>query len=207
MKTELELVMDYKSGDDRMKSRILGQIIKRYEPWVKIQTRKIFKEIDRDYFAYDWDDCKSEVLYGLKLALDWFDKSKVSDKFRPELFSISFYAEQQISARIGTYRYKQHKKENRSVKSQSTEIKLNDEVSPLQYEDCTQNVEENILRKLIQEELDSKLTPIEKKIKDFLMAGVKESKIKKSLKINPNKFLSAKKRIGEVLTQMKLSPM
>lgn len=202
-KTELELVMDYKSGDDRVKNKIFSYLVKKYQPFIKTQTNKIFRSINLNYFAYDWEDCESEVLYGIKLALDWFDVDKVSDKFNADSFSLAYYAELQISARIGTYKYKINKKEKRSVeatKSIDTQ-KISSEGSTYsdKYEDYSQNTEQSFLVKEFHQELDSKLTPVEKKIKDYLMEGLKESKIKSRLKLTENKLSKAKQQIGKVI--------
>lgn len=200
IKTELELVREYKiASDERRKNQIFNTLVKKYEGWLKLQTNKVYKSISPSFFGMEFEDCESEALYGFKLALDWFDESKCSGHFNSEKFSISYYAERQISARIGTYIFQRNKKQKRSIES--------DTQSETFIVPDSRNVEKDVQRKLQQERLDAKLSPMERKIKDYLMEGMIEKKIKHSLKICDSKLAQAKDRIGQVMTEIQFSPV
>jgi len=207
-KSELQLIKEYQMYEigRKEKNLIFSELIKRYSNWLKLQSNRVFKSIPSEYFGMEFEDCESEALYGFKLAVEWFTLDKVSDKFDSSKFSIAYYAERQISARIGTYWYKYNKKQKRSVEYKTVvfEDKSSSESSTMFAKD-SRNLEKEVIRKIQMEKLESKLSDVEVKIKNYLIEGLKETKIKSTLGLNESSYSKAKTRIGEAMKEIEFS--
>lgn len=189
--SELDLLRLFKQdkNDTKTRNRIYSIFYSRYEKFLKSEGNRLFSKIDATYFSIDKIDCENQANYCLKVAMDWFDEAKFrGDK---NLFSIAPYVELQINAKISSYYWKQNKKIKKNVEQNyCSDLSF--------YADERDELESN----LMQKELDARLTDQQRKLKNYLMEGVKEYRIKNIMKVNNKEFFSLKEKLKQTMISL-----
>lgn len=190
--TELELLKIYKSNKENalLTNKVYSIFYNKYYRFLLSESNRLYNKIDKIYFSIDMSDCENESAKCLKLAMDWFDECKFKgDKSK---FSLSSYIKLQMDAKITSYYWKKNKKQKRNP-----DQVYNCDLSYLidQRESQFSQIESNILLS----QLDSKLTDKEKKLKNYLMSGVKEYKIKNILGITTKEYFSLKENLKQTM--------
>lgn len=187
--TELELVRLYKTSS-RIKDLAFNEYYRRYSGFLKGEANRIFNHIDTNYFSMDFQDCESESIYCLKLALDWFEETKFRGDW--SLFNISYYVGKQVDARISSYYWKRYKKQKKNVEH----CRISDKFQSF-CKDTREGQESHTFRKIIHEKLDSKLSEKELKLKNYLMEGVKENKAVRLLSVSRSEYSDIKESLKQ----------
>lgn len=194
---ELDLVLKYKSSNIMEKDKIFSEMIRRYEGFLIGQANRLFTKIPIHYFAFDFEDCKGQSYYCLKLALDYFDLGKTTVNFEANKFSISYYVGRQMDARISSYWYKYNKKQKRGVEYDTYDFQVQGDDGH-NYSEVLRdrrNMEAQCDSRFEMDALDSKLCDIQKKIKNYLMEGLKETKIRTKLNLKESEYLRYKDQL------------
>jgi len=189
--SELQLLRLYKQNKDdvRLRDKIYGIFYEKYYLFLKSEGNRLFSKIDSNYFSMDICDCENQANYCLKLAMDWFDQSKF--KGNANLFSIAHYVKLQMDAKISSFYWKRIKKIKKNVdQTYCSDLSF--------YADEREETE----TKVINSELDSRLDDQQKKLKSYLMEGVKEYKIKNILGVNNKEYFSLKEKLKQTMISL-----
>lgn len=187
--SELDLLGFYDTDNDVLKDKIYTIFYNRYIYFLKSEANRLMGTIDSKYFSMDFEDCLSEANYCLKLALDWFKVHKFRGK--PELFSISAYVKLQVDAKISSYYWKKNVKKKKNVEQYYN--------SDLSFVQDKRDSEKEVERSLLESSLDERLDDQQKKLKNYLMQGFKEYKIKNIMKINNKEYFSLKEKLKQTM--------
>ena len=206
--TDMELVVLYKKEDAniRLKDQAFSELVRRYAGLLKNQANRMFTSIPISYFAYDFEDCEYEARYCLKLAIEYFDISKVGSTFNSNKFNLSYYIESEMKARISSYWWKFNKKKKRNVEYEVHDfsVQTDDDHNYSEIVEDTRNMESESDSSLLFQKLDSVICSNQKKIKQFLMEGIKETKIRSMLKLNKSQYLSYKEQLKKNMVMVGL---
>ena len=189
--SEIQLITNYKSSQSiKQRDRIFTEFVSRYKGFLKNQANRMYTSVPIDFFAFDFEDCEYEAMYCMKLAIEYMDFSKVGEKFDASKFNISYYVGRQMDARISSYWWKYNKKQKRSVTAQVHDFSVQNDDGG-NYSDIVEDprcLETESDSRMLFDKLDSMICEKQKMIKQFLMEGFKESKIRSLMKINEAQF-------------------
>jgi len=206
--TDMELVVLYKkeNANIRLKDQAFSELVRRYAGLLKNQANRMFTSIPISYFAYDFEDCEYEARYCLKLAIEYFDISKVGSTFNSHKFNLSYYIESEMKARISSYWWKFNKKKKRNVEYEVHDfsVQTDDDHNYSEIVEDPRNMESESDCSLLFQKLDSVICSNQKKIKQFLMEGIKETKIRSMLKLNKSQYFSYKEQLKKNMVMVGL---
>lgn len=195
--TELDLCKKYRvareSDDFKNQNEIYNIFYKRYEGFIMKEAHKMYNRIPLSIMAMDFDDCVNEVRDCLRLALNFFDPKKVGSNFDSTKFSICYYVEKQVQAKIHSFSKKRY---NVWRKDAEASISIENEISKeigdgmtMQIADQKYTVHEQFLKMLFKE-VDNLLSDDGKMVKNLLMEGKKKNYIKKLLNITESIYIN-----------------
>ena len=191
--SELQLLRLFKQdkNDTKTRDRIYSIFYSRYYKFLRTEGHRLFSKIDASYFSIDEFDCENQANYCIKVAMDWFDESKF--KGNKNLFSIAPYVKLQIDAKISSYYWKKVSKAKRNVEQNY--------YSDLSHYVDEERIEDNE-KSLLSRELDSRLSDQQRKLKNYLMEGVKEYRIKNIMGINNKEYFSLKEKLKQTMISL-----
>jgi hypothetical protein len=191
--SELDLLALYKKdkNDTRLRNRIFGVFYSRYDKYLRSEGKRFFTKVDASYFSIDVCDAENQANHCLLLAMEWFDVSKFKGDLN--LFSIAPYIKLQMDSKISSYYWKRVKKSKKNVEQ-------NYYADLSHYEDTYRKtqIEENC----IKSELDERLCDQQRKLKNYLMDGVKEYKIKNILGVNNKEYFLLKEKLKQSMLSL-----
>lgn len=213
--TELNLIKRYRNLDENhpFRNSIFSEFYRRYTGFLKLQANRLFTKVPVDKFHMGFEDCENEAIKCLQLAMGYFKVENTTDNFDSSKFSISWYVSQEMRAKISSYHTKLKAKRKRPLDEVTIDFSNQhsdeEEGFNAQYLVDTRYCPEDLFEKNeVQntfDKLDTRLSGLAKRVKDYLMKGYRDSRIQKDLNLKKKQLDLYKNQIRNEMVKLELN--